>query len=632
MTEQTVANLQNPTKMSLKELNTLLSILSICSLYVRLTLALDPEFDAQAQRFRLANESTTSARYGSILHRWNREDRPASDTNELGEGHPHKSQKDYVCGRAIASTRNRDLLLDDQGYRASLTRTRYRPIEIRMPRIIGGDETQPGEFPWAVSVKLNDQPICGGSLIDKSWILTAAHCVVGYNPKNLTIRLGAYRIKDSGESQTIDQPVSMFVVHKEYSMPRPFSNDIALLKMTESVDFTDYIIPICLPTEDQVSTSTSSVVINDYSNRFEHFKDQTDSGGIVISTKMSDHDIAKCFTKLEQNYLQSIGLGASAEPTTVESTSRPQRPSAPTSPPPPPHQTAPPSQSGSLAALNHLFAAYDPSSNEPLINAIMQPGSDEKYSMSKYLAKNRVKFHTQFQQSNKFNEPQNQDLDSASFEISGNPNVFKGDSYAHYGLPWTQKSLDEQKTGKSNLKFSKLPISKELLHEIQSVGSGPMPALNLALHQGVIMAMASDLTQGNSFTSQPPPKEQDESHNFIIHKNGSIQTRNQVHMGANDADIDDPTKYSGLSGTVVGWGWLRELDVEEGQTNNKGYPSTTLQKVKLPILRNSVCEAWFQSQAKKITLLPSQFCAGFNSGGKDACRVSCRNLSSCSSS
>lgn len=87
-------------------------------------------------------------------------------------------------------------------------------------------------------------------------------------------------------------------------------------------------------------------------------------------------------------------------------------------------------------------------------------------------------------------------------------------------------------------------------------------------------------------------------------------------------DVDDPTQYSGLSGIVVGWGWVRELDGDEQNVNTKGYPSVTLQKVKLPILRNNICEAWFQSQAKKITLLPSQFCAGFNSGGKDACRVS----------
>lgn len=53
-----------------------------------------------------------------------------------------------------------------------------------------------------------------------------------------------------------------------------------------------------------------------------------------------------------------------------------------------------------------------------------------------------------------------------------------------------------------------------------------------------------------------------------------------------------------------------------------GYPSSILQKVELPILKNDDCELWFQSQGKKITLLASQFCAGYKIGGKDACRVS----------
>ncbi len=42
--------------------------------------------------------------------------------------------------------------------------------------IVGGDETGVHEFPWNV-VGIFGQGGCGGSIIDKQWVVTAAHCV-----------------------------------------------------------------------------------------------------------------------------------------------------------------------------------------------------------------------------------------------------------------------------------------------------------------------------------------------------------------------------------------------------------------------------------------------------------------------
>lgn len=47
-------------------------------------------------------------------------------------------------------------------------------------RIIGGEDAKDGEFPFIVSILSNrDHPFCGGSLLDSTTVLTAAHCITG---------------------------------------------------------------------------------------------------------------------------------------------------------------------------------------------------------------------------------------------------------------------------------------------------------------------------------------------------------------------------------------------------------------------------------------------------------------------
>ena len=51
-------------------------------------------------------------------------------------------------------------------------------------RIVGGNEASQGEFPWQVYFRwvTGGKPrfaVCGGSLIEKRWVVTAAHCFHG---------------------------------------------------------------------------------------------------------------------------------------------------------------------------------------------------------------------------------------------------------------------------------------------------------------------------------------------------------------------------------------------------------------------------------------------------------------------
>ena len=51
---------------------------------------------------------------------------------------------------------------------------------IGIGRIVGGKDAKDGEFPWQVSIRnlagIGYSHFCGGSIIDKKWILTSAAC------------------------------------------------------------------------------------------------------------------------------------------------------------------------------------------------------------------------------------------------------------------------------------------------------------------------------------------------------------------------------------------------------------------------------------------------------------------------
>ncbi|XP_063157920.1 serine protease 27-like [Candoia aspera] len=114
-------------------------------------------------------------------------------------------------------------------------------------RIVGGQDAPDGEWPWHVSICLDHHPICGGSLIDEQWVLTAASCFHrSHSTEKYVVVLGANQLLNLSQNVATSNVVKLFIP-PDYLGKVGSPADIALLKLASPVPFTSHILPVCLP-------------------------------------------------------------------------------------------------------------------------------------------------------------------------------------------------------------------------------------------------------------------------------------------------------------------------------------------------------------------------------------------------
>ncbi|KAF4518665.1 hypothetical protein B566_EDAN002699 [Ephemera danica] len=97
-----------------------------------------------------------------------------------------------------------------------------------------------------VSLKFLGKHNCGGTILNEYWVLTAAHCIVDYEPNVYSVYAGSVDLLQDGTIYAAE----VFVVHEKYD-PSTIENDVGLVKVATPFIWNENVAPVTLPGQSQ---------------------------------------------------------------------------------------------------------------------------------------------------------------------------------------------------------------------------------------------------------------------------------------------------------------------------------------------------------------------------------------------
>ncbi|CAB3385889.1 Hypothetical predicted protein [Cloeon dipterum] len=139
--------------------------------------------------------------------------------------------------------------------------------------IINGDTVAKGAWPWLSAIYKVEETcftfICGGTLVTKRHVVTAAHCVLVtqgradlMQPEKILIFLGKYNILNIVEKDSKSKEISGITIHPKYTgrLDEYAGVDLAIITFKIPTTFGPYIKPVCLWDSTKQYARTGKVV------------------------------------------------------------------------------------------------------------------------------------------------------------------------------------------------------------------------------------------------------------------------------------------------------------------------------------------------------------------------------------
>ena len=123
------------------------------------------------------------------------------------------------------------------------------------PRIIGGRNANPNEFPYHAYLNFdlphNGFGMCGGGILSRRWVISAAHCFYDFEEKKrhhfpYHVSVGVSDIRYDYQGQSL-KPSAEYI----YPSKVILDYDIALIKLSEDIQFGEDVKQLLLPTGEE---------------------------------------------------------------------------------------------------------------------------------------------------------------------------------------------------------------------------------------------------------------------------------------------------------------------------------------------------------------------------------------------
>ncbi|KAL5248715.1 hypothetical protein ACHWQZ_G017785 [Mnemiopsis leidyi] len=161
--------------------------------------------------------------------------------------------------------------------------TETQPGVHKEEKIFWGLDADASSAPYQILLSYGENGLCGGAIIDSSWVLTAAHCTV-LQEKILdigmfTISAGTLHLHSLSESSQ-KRHIDMVFPHENYD-DESLSHDIALLHLKNPLILTENVSAITIA--DSLPEPGSSVRASGYGT--------TETGDVSVTLKYIDQDV-----------------------------------------------------------------------------------------------------------------------------------------------------------------------------------------------------------------------------------------------------------------------------------------------------------------------------------------------------
>lgn len=112
--------------------------------------------------------------------------------------------------------------------------------------VIGGSRTSNMEHPWQLSLQVKySGHLCGASLVKKNVVLTAAHCVDSFGPRNLRLK-GMSSTGDVDDLRRLPR-IKEIHIHPDFDPDNIVANDIAVIILRGNAQLGSGLQTIDLP-------------------------------------------------------------------------------------------------------------------------------------------------------------------------------------------------------------------------------------------------------------------------------------------------------------------------------------------------------------------------------------------------